>query len=234
MSQYPNLLAQIRSFVSVDLDSMDYTVAERYLARSEPFENTTSNQFFSYHEAIGDSKDVLKEAIKQVRARGVGSEEFADEVSDLFTVLVIKKVYPYIRGKVHAQVSPLRAHDTQKTIDHATKLVDLFAAHGIPKDRVCIKIPSTVEALIACSQLSKAGIQTLGTCLFSVPQALAASQAGCIHISPYLNELRAHFDKTLYKEYASPVTEHPGIRTTQSILSAYTRIQSKTLVIPAR
>ena len=81
-----NLLAQIRSFVSVDLDSMDYTVAERYFARSEPFENTTSNQFFSYHEAIGDRRDVLKEAIKQVRARGVNtsSEEFADGVSDLF------------------------------------------------------------------------------------------------------------------------------------------------------
>lgn len=47
-------------------------------------------------------------------------------------------------------------------------------------------------------------------------------------------ELRAHFDKTLYEEYASPVAEHPGIRTIQSILEAYTKIQSKTLVIPAR
>ena len=47
-------------------------------------------------------------------------------------------------------------------------------------------------------------------------------------------ELRAHFDKPLYEEYASPVAEHPGIRTIQSILEAYTKIQSKTLVIPAR
>lgn len=61
------------------------------------------------------------------------------------------------------------------------------------RDRVCIKIPSTVEALIACSHLSKMGIQTLGTCIFSLPQALAASQAGCIHITPYLNGMRMFF-----------------------------------------
>ena len=86
MSKYPNLLAQIRSIVPLDLDSMDYTIAERYAARSEPFENMTSNQFFAYHQVIGDGKDVLEEAIDQVKSRGVStsSEEFAEDVADLF------------------------------------------------------------------------------------------------------------------------------------------------------
>lgn len=86
LPKYPNLLAQIRSFIPVDLDSIDYTIAERYATRSEPFENMTSNQFFAYYQAIGDGKDVLKEAIEQVRARGIStsSNEFAEDVADLF------------------------------------------------------------------------------------------------------------------------------------------------------
>jgi transaldolase len=58
---------------------------------------------------------------------------------------------------------------------------------GITRDRVCIKIPSTGPALNAGPILLKEGIRTLGTSLFGLPQAIAASQAGCLSISPYFN-----------------------------------------------
>ena len=50
-----------------------------------------------------------------------------------------------------------------------------------------IKIPSTPEALLACREVEKEGIRTLATSLFSVPQALAAHEAGCLYIAPWLN-----------------------------------------------
>lgn len=52
---------------------------------------------------------------------------------------------------------------------------------------MCIKIPTTPESVVACNYLEKLGIRTLATCLFSVPQALAAHQAGCLYIAPYFN-----------------------------------------------
>jgi transaldolase len=52
---------------------------------------------------------------------------------------------------------------------------------------VCIKIPATPESLVACSQLERRGIRTLATTLFCVPQALAAAQAGCLYVAPYVN-----------------------------------------------
>lgn len=55
------------------------------------------------------------------------------------------------------------------------------------RSRVCIKIPSTPESIIACQHLEKIGIRTLATCLFSIPQAVAASQAGCLYVAPYFN-----------------------------------------------
>lgn len=41
--------------------------------------------------------------------------------------------------------------------------------------------------MCAAKILNAEGIRTLGTCLFSLPQAIAASQAGCLYISPYFN-----------------------------------------------
>ena len=55
------------------------------------------------------------------------------------------------------------------------------------RSRVCIKIPTTPESIIACQRLESEGIRTLATCLFSLPQALAASQAKCLYIAPYFN-----------------------------------------------
>jgi transaldolase len=62
-----------------------------------------------------------------------------------------------------------------------------FEKLGISKDRICIKIPCTGPALNASPILLKEGIRTLGTSLFSVSQAIAASQAETLSISPYYN-----------------------------------------------
>ena len=125
-------------------------------------------------------------------------------------MLLAKEVYPHINGKVHAQTSPFAALDiknaTEKTIQHAQKLVAIFDSLGIRKcvchlhypmpsvlasdtgrDRVCIKIPATPESLVACEKLSQLNINTLATCVFSVAQAQAAAQAGCLYVAPYFN-----------------------------------------------
>jgi transaldolase len=120
---------------------------------------------------------------------------------------------------------------------------------------VCIKIPATPESLVACQYLEKVGIRTLATCLFSVPQAVAASQAGCLYIAPYFNgtllplhqwalvlscaylgneELRVHFDPTVWKEYEDTAREHPMSPIIYDIVQTFKAINSKTLVMPAR
>jgi transaldolase len=45
----------------------------------------------------------------------------------------------------------------------------------------------TEEGAAAAAILSKEAIFTLGTCLFSIPQAIAASQAGMHAVSMYWN-----------------------------------------------
>lgn len=90
----------------------------------------------------------------------------------------------------------------------------------------------------------------MGTCLFAVPQALAASQAGCLYISPYVNgrftpvnirstvdvaaELRVHFDPTSWRAYDDTVRDHPSSPVIVTIIKTFKAIESKTLVVPAR
>lgn len=50
-----------------------------------------------------------------------------------------------------------------------------------------IKIPTTSAGVNAAKNVLPEGIKSLGTALFSVPQAIAASQAEMLAISPYFN-----------------------------------------------
>ncbi|KAJ6578149.1 hypothetical protein B0H19DRAFT_1122493 [Mycena capillaripes] len=228
------LLTQIRRLLTVDVDSMDPDVAARHSSEDVKFCDMTSNQAIVHGQAALPARaGLLKAAVEYVRAKNGQTQEFEQDVVDVFTVLLAKEVYPYLTGNLHAQTSPSAAYDTTRTIKHARKLVALFAEHGIPENRVCIKIPATPESLLACRELQTGGIQTLATCLFSLEQALAASQAGCTYVAPYLNELRVHFEPGAWVEYADPKMEHPMSAVIGSIVHAFRELGSQTLVMPA-
>ncbi|KAL4805940.1 hypothetical protein BDV18DRAFT_14873 [Aspergillus unguis] len=79
------------------------------------------------------------------------------------------KIAPHIQGFVHVQTNPDYAESTEKTIANAFRIVQIF--HYLAPDfdpaRVCIKIPSTWEGLMACKTLEMAGVRTLAITLFT-------------------------------------------------------------------
>lgn len=103
------------------------------------------------------------------------------------TVLLAKRVLPYLSGSVHAQTSPSVGYSVEGTINEARRIITTFEELNVPRERVCIKIPITPEGAQACKILQDEGIQTLGTCIFGVEQAIAASLAGCVYLAPYFN-----------------------------------------------
>lgn len=52
-----------------------------------------------------------------------------------------------------------------------------------------VKIPMTAEGLKACKQLTKEGIKTNVTLIFTANQALLAARAGATYVSPFLGRL---------------------------------------------
>ena len=70
--------------------------------------------------------------------------------------------------------------------------------------RLIVKVASTWEGLQACRQLKSLGVKTLATTAFTLEQCILAGEAGCIYVSPFLNELRAGIDPTYV---APPISE---------------------------
>ncbi|KAF9459127.1 aldolase [Collybia nuda] len=229
------LLSQIHSVISVDVDSMDPDVARRHTSQNQTFCNMTSNQAIMFGELTrAENVTLIKDAIAYVNNQPNDRRDpttTLQDIVDVVTVLLAKRVYPHLQGKVLTQISPSVAYNVRKTIEYANKLVSLFEAHGIPKTRLCIKVPATPESLVACQLLRKDNINTSATCVFSVAQAQAAAQAGCSYVIAFFNELRVHSEPSLWKEYKDTATEHPASPTIQAIIQALKG--SETLVMAA-
>lgn len=109
-----------------------------------------------------------------------------------------------ITNRVLVQISPSRVYSKEKVLEQAYAFDRAFKDVGISRERYAIKISTTGPGMSAAAQLNKEGIRTLGTSLFSLPQAIAASQAGCLYISPYFNEVAAYEDDSLMHKGDDP------------------------------
>ncbi|KAG7104787.1 Transaldolase like protein [Verticillium longisporum] len=175
----------------------------------------TSNQLWVDIQLGDDSnRDLLLETAKELKNEGWLA------IYTRMAVLMCKKNINSIRGRVLLQTLPSNAFRFQETLHHARLYDKEFARAGIGRDRYCIKIPSTGPALNAAKVLSSEGIPTLGTALFSLPQAIACSQAGMLYISPYYNEVLAHDEPELWPNVKDPAVEHPIFITVQEAMAA--------------
>ena len=92
---------------------------------------------------------------------------------------VIQEICEIVNGPVSAEVTGLTAPEM------------IAEARDIAKwaDNVVVKIPMTTEGLKAVSVLSKEGIKTNVTLIFTVSQGLMAMKAGATFISPFVGRL---------------------------------------------
>lgn len=92
---------------------------------------------------------------------------------------VISEIANLVDGPVSAEVI---ASDAEGMVAEAHELVKLGS-------NVVIKIPMTPEGLKAVSVLSKEGIKTNVTLIFSANQALLAARAGASYVSPFVGRI---------------------------------------------
>ena len=92
---------------------------------------------------------------------------------------VIKEITTIVDGPVSAEV----------TANEADKMIEQARALAKWADNIVVKIPMTEAGLKAVSVLSKEGIKTNVTLVFSVAQGLMAAKAGATFISPFVCRL---------------------------------------------
>ncbi|WP_159723502.1 fructose-6-phosphate aldolase [Enterococcus sp. CSURQ0835] len=123
------------------------------------------------------------EEIKRINALGL-----ADGVTTNPTIIskegrdfkeVIQEIASIVAGPVSAEVVSLEADGM---IKEARELATWA-------DNIVVKIPMTEAGLKAVATLSKEGIKTNVTLVFSAAQGLMAAKAGATYVSPFLGRL---------------------------------------------
>ena len=94
---------------------------------------------------------------------------------------VIKEITSIVDGPISGEVKAT----TIKAEDMITEAREIAKIHK----NMVVKIPMTVEGLKAVKILSKEGIKTNVTLIFSSNQALLAARAGATYVSPFLGRL---------------------------------------------
>ena len=92
---------------------------------------------------------------------------------------ILKSIASEVKGPISAEVTATKA---EKMISEA-KILQKIAKN------IVIKIPLTLDGLIACSYLSKNKFKVNVTLCFSTNQALLAAKAGATYISPFIGRL---------------------------------------------
>ena len=94
-------------------------------------------------------------------------------------VEVIKEIVEIVDGPISAEVV---SEEADGMIKEARELAKIH-------QNIVVKIPMTKEGLKAVAVLSKEGIATNVTLIFSANQALLAAKAGASYVSPFLGRL---------------------------------------------
>ena len=80
----------------------------------------------------------------------------------------------------------LESISTEVVADTAGEMLEQAQEFITISPAITIKLPCTVEGLKACKELSKVGVKTNVTLVFSVAQAILAAKAGATYISPFV------------------------------------------------
>ncbi|MDU1312249.1 MAG: fructose-6-phosphate aldolase [Clostridium sp.] len=123
------------------------------------------------------------EDIKEINSLGVihgittNPSLIAKEKRDLKETL--KEIASIVDGPISGEVISL---DYENMIKEAEELASIHK-------NIVVKIPMTYDGLKAVSYLSRKGIRTNVTLIFSAAQALLAARAGASYVSPFLGRL---------------------------------------------
>ena len=97
---------------------------------------------------------------------------------------IIEEIFKLVDGPISLEVVSEKSEDMVK---EAKQLVS--KVNQKYRKNVAIKIPMTPEGLKAVKKLSKEGIKTNVTLVFSANQALLAAKAGASFVSPFIGRL---------------------------------------------
>ncbi|MCX2861362.1 transaldolase [Paucibacter sp. PLA-PC-4] len=209
-----NQLEQLKTCTTVVADTGNFL----QLAQFAPRDATTNPSLILKAVQSADYAPLLKDTV--AAHQGKPLDEIVDQVLVRFG-LEILKVVP---GRVSTEVDARLSFDKAGTLARARRIMGLYEAAGIGRERVLIKIASTWEGIQAAAELEREGIHCNLTLLFSFCQAVACGAAGIQLISPFVGRIYDWYKKSAgaaWDEVAQAGANDPGVKSVTQIFNYY-------------
>ena len=209
-----NQLETLKKFTTVVADTGDF----KQLAQFQPQDATTNPSLIL--KAV--QKPEYAPLLAQTMAAHPGQP--LDVVMDHLLVRFGCEILQTIPGRVSTEVDARLSFDTAATVARARRIMGLYAAQGVARERVLIKIASTWEGIQAAAELEREGIRCNLTLLFAFCQAVACGQARVQLISPFVGRIYDWYKKTAgaaWDEAAMSGPNDPGVQSVRAIYNHY-------------
>ncbi len=223
-----NKLEQLRQITTIVVDTGDIGAIKEF----SPTDATTNPSLILSATEKSEYRHLIDEAISFANQYGKNSAHTLTLAMDKLFVNFGVEILKYIPGRVSTEVDAHLSFDTEASIEKAHSLIALYAAAGVHKDRVLIKLASTWEGIQAAAVLEKQGIHCNMTLLFSLAQAIACAEANATLISPFVGRILDWYVKNGDKKTFAP-EEDPGVQSVAAIYHYFKKFGFNTQVMGA-
>lgn len=209
-----NQLQQLKQYSTVVADTGDFL----QLARFAPQDATTNPSLILKAVLQPEYAPLLESTVAAHTSASL--DDIVDQVLVRFG-LEILKVVP---GRVSTEVDARLSFDRAATVARGRRLIALYEAAGVPRERVLIKVAATWEGIQAARELEQDGIFCNLTLLFAFCQAVACADAQVRLISPFVGRIYDWHKKTMgaaWDETARSLSNDPGVQSVTRIFNYY-------------
>ena len=209
-----NQLQALKQHTTVVADTGDFL----QLAQFKPQDATTNPSLILKAVQKPEYAPLLTEMVAAHKGQPL------DVVMDHLLVRFGQEILKHVPGRVSTEVDARLSFDTAATVARARRIMALYEAQGIGRERVLIKIASTWEGIQAAGVLEREGIRCNLTLLFSFCQAVACGAAGVQLISPFVGRIYDWYKKSAgasWVEADNAGANDPGVKSVTTIFNYY-------------
>jgi transaldolase len=221
-----NQLEQLQKITTVVADTGDIAS----IARLRPVDATTNPSLILKAAGQPEYAHLIEAALglaKQENSAEARRRRLLTEVAVAFG----REILQHIPGLVSTEVDARLSFDTMGTVLEARRVIKAYAAQGVPRERVLIKIASTWEGIRAAEILENEGTRCNLTLLFSFAQAQACAEAHITLISPFVGRILDWHKKAEGRDFTAE--EDPGVRSVARIYEYFKGADFNTVVMGA-
>ncbi|MBC7738492.1 MAG: transaldolase [Candidatus Saccharibacteria bacterium] len=220
-------LDALRDMTVVVADTSDIDAVRRL----KPTDCTTNPSIVLKAMEIAEFADTIDAAVTWGKTQPGDAESRLTAVGDRLATAIGVTLAGLVPGRISTEVDASLSFDTAGSVIRARAIIADYAAMGVDRDRVLVKLAATWEGIRAAEILQAEGIDCNMTLVFHLAQARACADAGAFLISPFVGRITDWYTKSTGTTY-TPETD-PGVLSVREIYKHYKSNGIKTVVMGA-